>query len=495
MKKFTRWLAALGMTAALLGASALADESAIQVQLDGAPLTFTDAVPQVKDQRTFLPFRAVFEAMGAQVSNEGSVITATRDGKTLTMTLDDTAATVTEGESVTPITMDVAPYVDSATWRTYVPVRFAAQAFGCAVGWDQENSTAIIIDTGKMLDKVLEGKQFTYLEKLTSYSEKYNEGIWDMKADFDANMTMMAMPMTMSGSMKGTVQDSTKMEMDMNMKMDLSEYIKSVSLLTQAMGGEAEELSPEDQAMLETLKTEGIDLSMRGNLEQGNLSMNMKGAFLTEAGMNPEDWYKMDMTAILEQSGMDWKELMAAAKDLDYTALVKQSLSSLELSDSAAAYSAVKDTVESIVAALSDEGFVKEEDQYTAMVDFKEDGVTATLVLVMQMKNDTVTGYVVGMSMEATEENMTVSMDMTTSMDDKDQMKAEMHMDMGGVITMEMTMDGSYAEGRTAPQTEPPAGANVVDFMELMKAEMEAENDALGVIGGADGPTAVVVGG
>lgn len=491
MKKFTRWLAALGMTAALLGASALADESAIQVQLDGAPLTFTDAVPQVKDQRTFLPFRAVFEAMGAQVSNEGSVITATRDGKTLTMTLDDTAATVTEGESVTPITMDVAPYVDSATWRTYVPVRFAAQAFGCAVGWDQENSTAIIIDTGKMLDKVLEGKQFTYLEKLTSYSEKYNKGIWDMEADFDANMTMMAMPMTINGSMEGTMQDGLKMDLNMNMKMDLDQFIKSVALLS----GEESELSPEDQAMLETLKTEGIDIFMRGDLEQGTLSMNMRGALLTEAGMNPEDWYKMDMAAILEQSGMDWKELMAAAKDLDYTALVKQSLSSLELSDSATAYSAVKDTVENIVAAFSDEGFVKEEDQYTAMVDFKENGVTATLVLIMQMKNDTVTGYVVGMSMEATEENMTVSMDMSTSMDDKDQMKAEMHMDMGGLITMEMTMDGSYAEGRTAPQTEPPAGANVVDFMELMKAEMEAENASLGVIGGADGPTAVVVGG
>ena len=75
MKRLTRWAAALGMTALLLCGSAFAaGEQTIAVQLNGEDLTFTDAVPQVKDQRTFLPFRAVFEAMGAEVSNEGNVI-------------------------------------------------------------------------------------------------------------------------------------------------------------------------------------------------------------------------------------------------------------------------------------------------------------------------------------------------------------------------------------------------------------------------------------
>ena len=85
MKKFARRFLALGMalalTAGTLPAAFAAGDSGITVQLDGQALSFTDAVPQVRDQRTFLPFRAVFEAMGAEVSNEGSVITATRDGK------------------------------------------------------------------------------------------------------------------------------------------------------------------------------------------------------------------------------------------------------------------------------------------------------------------------------------------------------------------------------------------------------------------------------
>ena len=241
MKKIIRYFAAVGMTVALLGCGAAfaAGESGITVQLDGKPLAFTDAAPQVKDQRTFLPFRAVFEAMGAEVDNEGSVITAVKDGKTLTMTLNETAATLTEGDKTTPITMDVAPYVDNTTWRTYVPVRFAAQAFGCAVGWDQESSTAIIIDAGKLVDETIEGKKFTYLEKFAEYSQSYNEGIWDFKGGFDAEMTMMTMPITMNGTLEGTVQDSEKMNMGMNMKMDLTEYLRSISVLMGAKIGRA----------------------------------------------------------------------------------------------------------------------------------------------------------------------------------------------------------------------------------------------------------------
>mgnify|MGYP001750501838 CR=1 FL=1 len=178
MKSMSSRALALALSLTVLSAcgSALAAEddtmlispapSGIAVQLNGEALTFTDAVPVAQDGRTFLPFRAVFEAMGAEVSNEGNTITAVRDGKTLTMTIGSTEATLTEGGASSAITMDVAPYVDSTTWRTYVPVRFAAQAFGCAVGWDQDNQTAVIVDTEKLLDAALAEHQFTYMRSI-----------------------------------------------------------------------------------------------------------------------------------------------------------------------------------------------------------------------------------------------------------------------------------------------------------------------------------------
>lgn len=464
MRKCFRVLAAAAMTLILLGCGgALAAEGDITVQLDGQELTFTDAVPQVRDQRTFLPFRAVFEAMGAEVSNKDSVITATRGGRTLTMTLGETAATVTEGDAVTPITMDVAPYVDNITWRTYVPVRFAAQAFGCAVGWDQVNSTAIIVDMDRVVDSALEGKSFTYMEKLMDYSRKYNEGIWDMEATFGANIGVMGVSMPMSGSVKGAMEDSEKLGMDMNVKMDVSGLIKLLSRLPV----KKTTLSAGEQVMLDTLKTEGMDLSLRGDLGRGDLYMNINGDIMAAIGMNADDWYKLDMASLVARSGMDWTELMAATKSLDYTALVKQALSSLAVSDSVTAYTRVKEKAEEIVTAVSDGGFVKEDDRYTAAIAFEEGDAFATLILVMEMRGDAVTGYVMSVAMESQEEGMTVAMDMTVSVDDKDRMTAEMHMDKAGLATVEVTMEGGYTPGRNAPAAEPPAGAKVEDFMKL----------------------------
>ena len=70
MKFGCKSLLAAGTAAVLtlsLSAPALAAETnGIAVQLDGANVVFTDAVPEVLNQRTFLPFRAVFEAMGAK---------------------------------------------------------------------------------------------------------------------------------------------------------------------------------------------------------------------------------------------------------------------------------------------------------------------------------------------------------------------------------------------------------------------------------------------
>ena len=233
MKKWTRNLLALMMAVVLVGCgSALAAEETapmvaeVDVQLDGANLTFADAVPQTKSERIFLPFRAVFEAMGAQVgaSETEPTVTAKRDGTTVTMTLNSTTAQVERNGVVTELVMDVAPYIDTATWRTYVPVRFAAQAFGCNVGWDQTNHTVIIVDTDKLMDEVLEGKSFTYLEKFLEYSKKYQSGIWDMDMTFDGTIIMGA-PIAFCGTAAGTVQDSGKMDMDMTMTMDMTRFM------------------------------------------------------------------------------------------------------------------------------------------------------------------------------------------------------------------------------------------------------------------------------
>lgn len=489
MKKFLRWALALSLCLVLSVCVALADEApVVSVQLDGANLAFTDAVPQVKDQRTFLPFRAVFEAMGAQVSNEGSVITATRGDKTLVMTLGQETATVTKNGKATPIVMDVAPYVDPATWRTYVPVRFAAQAFDCAVGWDQDAYTAVIVDIDKLLDQALEGKSFTYVEKLNALESKYDEGIWDVNASFDANATVMGMPMVITGSMNGTMQDADKMSVNMLMKMDMTQFLQAAS----AMSGSTPDA--EDLAMLDALKTDGMEMSMRADMSSGKFYLRIDPkALAADMGIDPKTWYSMDLNALLAQSGsdMNWTALLAQAKEINYVDLAKMVLSAAQPDNAANDYAALKAEVEKIAAALSDQGFTAADGAMVSSYSFTQDEGTLTAKLTLNMDGETVKGYALSFALSAQAGGQTMGMSMDVAMDDQDKMTATFNMDLAGMMTMDMTMDGAYAPGATAPETAPPPCATVVDYMEMLGAQT-GEADSLGVIGGADGPTAVI---
>ncbi|HUW63572.1 MAG TPA: copper amine oxidase N-terminal domain-containing protein [Spirochaetia bacterium] len=49
------------------------------------------------------------------------------------------------------LTMDLAPFVDPATGRTYVPVRYLAGALGAQVAWDAANQTITLTMPGSVV--------------------------------------------------------------------------------------------------------------------------------------------------------------------------------------------------------------------------------------------------------------------------------------------------------------------------------------------------------
>lgn len=490
MKRFLSRLAAVGAAAVLaLGCSSAfaAEETApvIGVQLDGQPLAFTDAVPVLKNDRTFLPFRAVFEALGAEVGYDNGVVTAARDGKTITMTLGSTQASVTENGVTTPLVMDVAPYLDDATWRTYVPVRFAAQALGCAVGWDQAQRTAIIVDVDPLVDQALEGKSFTCLEKLSGFAKTYSQGIWDCELTVDGAMSMLGLDMPLSASALGTTEGESKVEMAMNMKMDVTQ-LAALSAQDETPDADA----AKEQAMLESLKDQGMNIQVRGDLDKGTLYMNMSGAVLESAGLDPTAWYSMDMNTLMDQAGlgMDWDAYMKAARGVDCSQLVKVLLSGADVNSVETGYTGLTAMVDKVVTALSDEGFTKkaakEGDEYTSVISLQKDGANMALGLTFGMKDGTMLGYGLGVEMTAQQEGALVSMDLYTSMDDKGALSGEVHMDSSlsqddvafPLLNMELYLSGSYRQGKTAPVTEPPAGVKLVDL-----TDPEQVNGLLGI--------------
>ena len=451
--------------------------AAISVQLDGENLTFTDAAPQVQEERTFLPFRAVFEAMGAVVDYDAETnqVSATRDDTTVVMTLGSTEATVTTGDTTATLAMDVAPY--AAENRTYVPVRFAAQAFGCAVGWDQDDSTVILVDTQKLLDEVMADYTFTYLEKYAAYNEQFSTGNWAMTMDFDAALTLLGMgPATVEGAMEGVTAGAAQMEASMNLKMDLKALVDGfVGLVTdgtEAEGAVDETAQAEADALLEALKTDGIDMEFRGDLEDGLFYFLLSGDLLADAGIPADTWISMDLGSMYEQMGMDYTALLDASKTMDADVLLQIMLSSVTLDDKDSDYAFLSALVDGVAKFLSDESFERDGGNYTTSYTFAQDGVTAAVSFTLLMDGDAVVGYDMTMDfgIEASADGTVAasSVSMQAGMDADNNMSATMTMDMDSLLDMSINMTGSYAATEETPELTPPEGAAVISYEELL---------------------------
>lgn len=105
---------------------------AIQVYVDGQTITF-DQAPVIVDDRTLVPMRAIFQALGSTVawSEPEQLITSTKGGDTVVLKIGE-AGLFKNGQLV--YTMDVPARIMND--RTMVPLRAIAQAFDAEVDWD-----------------------------------------------------------------------------------------------------------------------------------------------------------------------------------------------------------------------------------------------------------------------------------------------------------------------------------------------------------------------
>ena len=109
----------------------------ITVLLNSVPVSFPDQQPLIKDSRTLVPARGVFEALGATVGWDDA----------MTVERGETRVTLTIGESYISVNgerkeQDVPAQIVNS--RTMIPVRAVAEAFSCTVGWDGDTYTVSI---------------------------------------------------------------------------------------------------------------------------------------------------------------------------------------------------------------------------------------------------------------------------------------------------------------------------------------------------------------
>lgn len=120
------------MVTGLLLVAMTAGMAAIQVELNGNHVPLSVQPIQVVN-RTMVPMRSIFEALGAFVQwNEArQTVTATRGDTILQLTIGELAALV-DGQSV-PLEVPAMIYRGS----TMVPLRFVSEALGADVRWSE----------------------------------------------------------------------------------------------------------------------------------------------------------------------------------------------------------------------------------------------------------------------------------------------------------------------------------------------------------------------
>ena len=175
MKKIVSLLLAIML---ILGVSCVASaQSDIQVILDGRIIEF-DQPPVIISDRTMVPMRAIYEALGAEVNWDAESRTAsgTKTGITVSFTIDEALVDINynEREIDAPATI--------VSDRTLVPVRALAEGFGLKVEWDAVNRIVFLYEQNSPVEILVDGKinkvptQYTYHGQINANNKPHGFG-------------------------------------------------------------------------------------------------------------------------------------------------------------------------------------------------------------------------------------------------------------------------------------------------------------------------------
>lgn len=144
LKKISVFFTLIAVVFAVCGANlpARANTAPIRMVLNGRQIT-SDVAPVIQNGRTLVPFRAIFEALGADVewNERTNMVSGYRGPSFVLLQPGSTRGWITGRE----VRLDVGPVIISG--RTMVPLRFVAESLGAQVEWVDSTRTINITDT------------------------------------------------------------------------------------------------------------------------------------------------------------------------------------------------------------------------------------------------------------------------------------------------------------------------------------------------------------
>lgn len=156
LKKLT---IALLLFSSIIGTTQVEASSNVKIIIKGEKQVY-DQSPILKEGRTLVPLRGIFETLGATVTWQSTTnqIIAIKGSKKITLTLGSKIAYINGVKK----TLDVS--AQAINGRTLVPLRFISESLGEKVNWDSKNSTVYIgnyLTKNDIIAAINSGKAFT----------------------------------------------------------------------------------------------------------------------------------------------------------------------------------------------------------------------------------------------------------------------------------------------------------------------------------------------
>ena len=429
-------------------------DAGIAIQLNGELLAFPSGVAPYfspEANRTFVPFRDLFEAMGAEVSydEDTRVVTAVRGETVVTLEQNGTAMQVTENGETRTIESDVP--VMNLDGRVLVPIRFASEALGANVGWDQVNKTVVVLDTPTVLaDKLGDYTLITKLNDINSgFVGKTYEMTMDMAMSMKGDLDELELDIPVTAKVVAVANDSA-VDGALDMTIDMT------SLMTAMMGEAMPGVSGEMK----------MDVSAEFLLSLDDLSYSIYCEYINQTlGFEEGTWLVLDMGAMLEDMGEMSGVMTQLQGEMDIADVVSAILGEGTLT-SIDDYDAFVSVIDMINKLIDDSNFVQDGNVYTNEVDFLDfDGATCVATLVIELDD---AGKAVSSDIIITITEETTGMELKMDIASKqDGMTMQVIINVEGVtVTLDAT--AAYALTDKAPRTAIPAGAPVQDLMDAM---------------------------
>ncbi len=436
MKKTKKLLLLCALVVVLIAglsiSSMAATPTGISVQVCDRQIEFENEKPVEQNGRIYVPLRTFFESLGAKVSyyEATQTITATRGDTSASFTIGYIGMQTENASGRETIMMDAAPYFQNGS--VMIPVRYAAEAFGCTVGWDWRNNTVLILDLDGLLEE--SGAKFTLMDKLLSSGrDKKNyalDGSFDMSITED-ELTEGAIKV--GGSFTG-IQNSEIANMDMSFNFDS---------LIEAFG---EDMTDEDKEMLKNFKIKAIANNNTGK-------MYMQADFLTKQfGITGDVWFLFDFSEYLPEG-------YSIMTTLSFEEYLKTSMSTSYLYSKSQLDSTV-DSLRQIIAFCSDDSFEVSGNKYTNQKTLDADGIGYKVEMVVV--NDKIVSYDLYIDQKSDYLNQNIKV----TMDESKSFNFVMAVDSLG-SKVEMTMKMKMTETSKTPDTQPKAGSVIIDPLQM----------------------------